>query len=256
MLTSALFGGPASCKAPLRMQHSSEQPFRATHPEPPRRAAPRATQRDLGLRSQALTPRSYGPTPRGQGASSVDLVARHEGGARAPQAGATPSPEQRRPRAVFLLDFIDVNRPLELLRTDFGDDGRWLAPLANEAQQDGTALLARIGPTWVPKRLGREVGIALGRWRARENSIAVPIRWEAIEAGRLFPILDGDLELAPLGPDRCRLILAASYIPPFGIPPFGSFGRVLDRALLHRIADSTARAFLGRLAEHLEHTVR
>ncbi len=157
---------------------------------------------------------------------------------------------------MFLLDFIDVNRPLELLRTDFGDDGRWLAPLANEAQQDGTALLARIGPTWVPTRLGREVSIALGRWRARENSIAVPIRWEAIEAGRLFPILDGDLELAPLGPDRCRLILAASYIPPFGIPPFGSFGRVLDRALLHRMADSTARAFLGRLAERLERTVR
>ncbi len=66
--------------------------------------------------------------------------------------------------------------------------------------------IARIGPTWVPERLGREVSIALGGWRARGNGVAVSIRWEAVEAGRLFPVLDGDLELAPLGPDRFRRV--------------------------------------------------
>jgi hypothetical protein len=35
--------------------------------------------------------------------------------------------------------------------------------------------------------------------------------------------LDGDLELAPLGPDRCRVILAASYAP-----PLASLGRALE----------------------------
>jgi hypothetical protein len=60
-------------------------------------------------------------------------------------------------------------------------------------------------------------------------------------------MLSGDLELAPLEPHSCRLTLAASYIP-----PLGDLGRALDRALLHRIAQSTVRSFLAREATILE----
>jgi hypothetical protein len=63
----------------------------------------------------------------------------------------------------------------------------------------------------------------------------------------IFPMLDGDLELAPLGSERCRLTLSASYMP-----PFGDVGRALDRALLHRVAQSTVRSFLARVAMSLE----
>jgi hypothetical protein len=91
------------------------------------------------------------------------------------------------------------------------------------------------------------VSIALGGWRARGDSIVVSVRWGALEAGRLFPVFDGDLELAPLGPGLCRLVLMGSYVQ-----PFGTFGRAIDRALLHRVAESTARAFLVKLAQHIE----
>lgn len=152
-----------------------------------------------------------------------------------------------RPGLVLLRDFIDLPRSLELVSAGINNDDRWLVPLAREAEEDGEALLSRIGPGVGSGRLSREVGIALGGWRARGEGIAVSVRWGAVEAGRLFPVFDGDLELAPLGPGSCRLVLMGSYTP-----PFGTLGWALDRALLHRVAESTARAFLVKLAQHLE----
>ncbi|HMK97435.1 MAG TPA: hypothetical protein VK425_07805, partial [Acidimicrobiales bacterium] len=73
------------------------------------------------------------------------------------------------------------------------------------------------------------------------------IKWQAAERPALFPVLEGDLELVPLGADRSRLILSASYVP-----PLGELGRRLDRAVLHRVAESTVRSFLRRLASSLE----
>jgi ribosome-associated toxin RatA of RatAB toxin-antitoxin module len=63
----------------------------------------------------------------------------------------------------------------------------------------------------------------------------------------LFPVLDGELEVAPLDPERCRVTLTASYVP-----PLGEVGRQLDHALFHRVAHSTVRAFLDRVADSLE----
>jgi hypothetical protein len=63
-------------------------------------------------------------------------------------------------------------------------------------------------------------------------------------------LLDGDLELAPLGPDQCRISLAATYTP-----ALGRFGVQVDRALLHRVAASTVRSFLTQLASKLQSTI-
>lgn len=167
-----------------------------------------------------------------------------EGDARGPSRPVAPG----RTGLVLLQDFIDLPRSLELVRTGISNDDRWLVPLAREAEEDGEALLSRIGPGVGPRRLSREVSIELGGWRARGEGIAVSVRWGAVEAGRLFPAFDGDLELAPLGPELCRLVLMGSYTP-----PFGTLGRALDRALLHRVAESTARTFLVKLAQHFEH---
>ena len=46
--------------------------------------------------------------------------------------------------------------------------------------------------------------------------------------------------------DHFRLTLSASYVP-----PFGELGARLDRALLHRVAVSTVRSFLVRVAASL-----
>jgi hypothetical protein len=152
------------------------------------------------------------------------------------------------PRQVLLLqDFVDVSRPLEAVRGRFAGDGRWLVALASAAEEDGESLRLRIGPSWAAGHVTRKVRVTLGPSRNRGDALVVPLAWEAVGLRALFPLLDGDVELAPLGVDHCRLTLAASYAP-----PLGELGARLDRALLHRVAASTARSFLNRVATSLQ----
>jgi uncharacterized membrane protein len=56
--------------------------------------------------------------------------------------------------------------------------------------------------------------------------------------------LEADLEVAALGGSRTQLSVSARYRP-----PLGSVGRVIDKALLHRVAEATIKDFLDRLGE-------
>lgn len=160
-------------------------------------------------------------------------------------AGPGGSSSRARVKPVFLQDFVDVERPLAEVSRRFGGSGDWLAPLARQAAGDADTLLVRVG-TGVGG-LGLDVRVRLGDPTPQGEGVAVPIRWESARVPHLFPVLDGDVELAPLGPDHCRLVLRASYRP-----PFDRVGRVLDSFFLHRIAESTIRAFLVRVAESLD----
>jgi hypothetical protein len=108
-------------------------------------------------------------------------------------------------------------------------------------------MLMRIGPSWAAGVLARRVRIRLGRVHERGSTTVVPIGWESAVHPSLFPVLSGDLEITPLGEDTCRIGLSASYLT-----PLGELGRRLDRAVLHHVAQSTVRSFLGRLASSLE----
>ncbi len=153
----------------------------------------------------------------------------------------------KRRGGIFILDFVDVPLPLATIRGRFDDAGKWLTDLASAAQEDGEALRLQIGPTWVGGLVTREVEVTLGPARERGEARVVPIVWKATGLADMFPVLTGDLELAPLGFERCRLTLAASYLP-----PLGDVGRALNRALFHRVAQSTVRSFLARVAASLE----
>jgi hypothetical protein len=158
-----------------------------------------------------------------------------------------PRPSGARSKALFVYDFVDVVMSLAMAREWCNSNGRRLGPLANEAEREAEALLLRIGPSWAAGRVSKEVRVELGTCRERGDGVAVSIRWRASQLPGLFPVLDGDLEFAPLGPSQCRVILSASYLA-----PFGEVGRQLDRTLLHRVAESTVRSFLVRLAASLE----
>ena len=60
----------------------------------------------------------------------------------------------------------------------------------------------------------------------------------------MFPQLDADIEVAALGAHRTQLSISARYRP-----PMGTVGRVLDRAMLHRVAEATIKDFLDGVAE-------
>jgi hypothetical protein len=148
---------------------------------------------------------------------------------------------------VFLEESVEVSRPLEAIWGYFIGDASWFAPLATAAEEDGEALYFRVGPSWEGVRVSRKVQVSLGPPRNRGEAIVVPISWQASTAPGLFPTLDADLEVASTDAEHCLLTLTGSYEP-----PLGELGRQLDRILLHRIALSTARSFLDRVADRLE----
>ena len=73
------------------------------------------------------------------------------------------------------------------------------------------------------------------------------LRWEATGVSAdLFPVLDADLTLSPMGPNSTRLALAGVYRPVFD----GLDGNLYPAAV-DRVADLTVRALLRSVAGYL-----
>ncbi|MBV9311281.1 MAG: hypothetical protein JOZ73_10630 [Solirubrobacterales bacterium] len=80
----------------------------------------------------------------------------------------------------------------------------------------------------------------------RGDRLILPIHWWASGAAALFPRLEADLELAPLGDASTEITLMGRYDP-----PLAARGRQADRLLLHRVAEASVRSFLTRVAAAL-----
>jgi len=121
----------------------------------------------------------------------------------------------------------------------------WLPGIARDANHRGDVLLAQVG-FGDDVRIARQVAIELGEVVRMPSKTVIPMRWHATGAAGLFPALDADLEIAPLGPHRTQLAMSARYVP-----PLGALGRAIDRAMLFRVAEATLKDFLDRVGEAL-----
>jgi hypothetical protein len=116
---------------------------------------------------------------------------------------------------------------------------RPLTEVSRQAWADG---FAWVGP--VPA-LSKLVRVQFSEPVRRGAVTVIALRWEATGAtGRIFPVLDADITLAPDGEEATLLGLDGVYGP-----PGGAVGAGLDRVLLHRIATATIRSFLARIAD-------
>ena len=123
--------------------------------------------------------------------------------------------------------------------TRLGESGALFAPSA-DAYGPG---LARVGPGVVSKLV--QVQVRELTWTERSGGLA--LRWEATGAGgALFPVLDADLTLTDFGARGTLVALAGVYRPPLGL-----VGQALDRAVLHRVAVATIKAFLAEVVAQL-----
>lgn len=140
-----------------------------------------------------------------------------------------------------------IDRPCpDLLAELEGGAGTLFSRALGEAEADLGRLQARVGPDGWPELLAKTVEIRLGPVRQHGDITLLAFSWHAVGPGSLFPVLDADLEVSPLGDDRTEVSLKGRYEP-----PGGALGRSIDRFLLHRLADATVRAFLSRLAAQL-----
>jgi hypothetical protein len=147
---------------------------------------------------------------------------------------------------MFARYFIELPLPpRDVVSALDGTPGSWLPALATDATFQGDELLAEVG-FGETVRVARQVAIELGAPVATSSKTVIPLRWTAAGSRGLFPELDADLEIAPLGTARTQLAISARYVP-----PLGAIGRVLDRAALSRVAEATVKDFLDRVGERI-----
>lgn len=68
---------------------------------------------------------------------------------------------------------------------------------------------------------------------------------------RLYPAFDAAVAVTAIDDTSCLLTIAGTYEP-----PFGRFGAVLDRTVMHGLATSTATDFADRLGRALVHDAK
>lgn len=114
---------------------------------------------------------------------------------------------------------------------------------------DGRQLLATVGIRIGRVPIYKEVRLTIGA--APESlpteRLMLPVCWEAVGGPPLFPRMEGTIHVQPDQEGSTRLTLNARYDP-----PLGRLGEVLNTAIMHRVAHSTMKDFLERLAARLE----
>jgi len=145
---------------------------------------------------------------------------------------------------MFLRAYVELHLPITkveeaLLRTP----AEWIPGLASSAEEHGDQLLAEVGFPVSGLQVGKQDEIEMGPPVRTPGRTWLPVTWRATGPRGIFPTLEGELEVAALGPQLTQLGLSARYKPPFGV-----LGDSLDRALLHRVAEATVRAFVERVA--------
>ncbi|SRR5579875_284832 len=141
---------------------------------------------------------------------------------------------------MFVQDFQVMDVPFEEVVACLGAGTKALLGTALEgARAEGERLRSKVGPSGWPAVLSKTVEIRSTRLRRHGDCVLLSFCWVASGGASLFPALEGDLEVAPLGEGQTQLVLRGRYEP-----PGGALGRGLDRLVLHRLAESTIRAFL------------
>lgn len=147
---------------------------------------------------------------------------------------------------MFVRYYLDLALPFGTVETAFlRDPAAWLPGVAEAADRQGDRLLSEVG-FGGDHRIEKRIELHVGEPAHLRGTTLLPMTWKATGTDAIFPSLEADLELAPMGPDRTQVSISARYRP-----PLGGLGRALDRALLHRVAEATIKDFLDRVGERL-----
>lgn len=120
----------------------------------------------------------------------------------------------------------------------------WLPKLAAEAEAATGRLLLEVGMRFAGRHLRERGHVELSRWlTTNSGGSSIHITWTSEQHPGLFPTVDAEFEVAPLGSGRTQLGISAQYEP-----PLGWLGRGMDRVLLHRVAEAAAKDFVDSAA--------
>ena len=93
----------------------------------------------------------------------------------------------------------------------------------------------------------KKVEVELGEPVKSTTWTVIPLSWKATFPRRLFPMMTGKIELAPVDKNVTRLTVSGMYEP-----PLGRVGRQLDEALMHKVAEATVQELAESIAKRLD----
>jgi hypothetical protein len=153
---------------------------------------------------------------------------------------------------MLIQDFVQIEWPYSAVRGLLEDQPiAVLAGSAHRAYREGEVLSLKMSNSPERGRMAKDVALDVGRPHEKRDGIVIPVCWWATKATWLFPCLDGDIVIAPVGVERTQIMIMASYEP-----PLVSASRELDAIVLRRAVESTVRSFLSLVATHVAELLR
>ncbi len=128
--------------------------------------------------------------------------------------------------------------------------GGTLIAAARQTYTDGMTGTLRVGPLGAGPVLSRLVEVSFRDLVSHDDQALLTLRWKAIgPGGGLFPVLDADITLTRSDDEMTGSRATQMRLDGVYRPPFGAAGAGLDRAVLHRVATATIRAFVTEVAD-------
>ncbi len=146
---------------------------------------------------------------------------------------------------MFVQHSVHIDRPIEGCTATLARGPRRWFPHLEDKSKYGVG--PRIAGLAIRKRVIVETGepVHEGTWTQ------VPITWKSSFPKKLFPVMEGKVELAPADGRITRLTVSGMYEA-----PLGRVGKELDDALMHRVAEATVKELAESIAKQLESSLR
>ncbi len=144
--------------------------------------------------------------------------------------------------------YTHLSKPTQSLPTDeafMAGPEHWLPP-PSLLTRDGWLVDLHADGVLLPPIALQRAEVQVGPAINSPSGLVRSVSWHATRADRLFPVLTGELELAPLPVEGWQLSLAGTYRPPLSV-----VGGTADRVLGHRVAEACVRRFVLDVAERL-----
>lgn len=146
-----------------------------------------------------------------------------------------------------------VNHPYERVRDALAAEAVDIFSQATQAAaRRARTVASELHVNIVGIEIGTDINITVRSIKTHPKKIMSPaktcleLEWEAAEKPHLFPFMQAELCISPLGAKETQLELKGDYRPPLGLP-----GRVADAVVGHRIAEASVRQFIRDVAAYL-----
>jgi len=150
------------------------------------------------------------------------------------------------PPVRFVRDFVDLELNWELAALQIiQHPSSWLGELLTGTELSQSSVQARMDLK-AAGIFGASVLITLASPSRSRDSVLFPITWSPVSGSRLLPTFEGTLGISQMGVDISQLWIEGTYRA-----PLGRTGQLMDQAVFHRLADSSIRGFLLRLARSI-----